>query len=159
MFQVWLTLTVIGFGAAHVVSLWPKRTESEAGRYIRENSTPADRMFVWGQSVKLYTDARRRPASRFVATYPLTGYVFGSPLSWDPEFDTSGRIVPGSWEQLAHDFQEHPPLFIVDNDAIHGSKYQIAKYPTMAAFLRDYELVYESSDGPIYRKQETDQRD
>ena len=160
VFQAWLVLTVLGFGTAHVVSLRPKRVESEAGAYIREHSTAADRMFVWGQSVKLYTDARRRPASRFVATYPLTGYVFGSPLSWDPDYDTSGRIVPGSWEQLVEDFSRHPPLFIVENDATHGaSKYQMSAYPIMHALLSGYELVRESSDGPIYRKRETDPRD
>lgn len=149
----WLALTVVGFAAAHVISLWPKRAESEAGRYIREHSTPADRMFVWGQSVKLYADARRRPASRFVATYPLTGYVFGSPLSWDPAYDTSYRIAPGAWEQLAEDFGRHPPLFIVDNDATHGtSKYQMSAYPIMDTLMLDYELVRESSDGPIYRR-------
>ena len=154
VFQAWLVLTVLGFGAAHVVSLKPKREESEAGTYIREHSTPTDRMFVWGQSVKLYTAARRRPASRFIATYPLTGYVFGSPFSWDPDYDTSGRIVPGAWEQLAEDFSRHPPLFIVDNDATHGSsKYQMSAYPIMKDLLDNYELVYRSSDGPIYRRQ------
>jgi hypothetical protein len=117
-------------------------------------------MFVWGQSVKLYTDARRRPASRFIATYPLTGYVFGSPLSWDPDYDTSDRIVPGAWEQLAEDFSRHPPLFIVDNDATHGtSKYQMSAYPIMDDLLNGYELVRESADGPIYRKRGTDPRD
>lgn len=160
IFQSWLVLTILGFGVAHVASLWPKRVESEAGTYIREHSTPADRMFVWGQSVKLYTDARRRPASRFVATYPLTGYVFGSPLSWDPDYDTSHRIVPGAWEQLADDFRRHPPLFIVDNDATHGtSKYQMSAYRIMDAFLNGYELVRESSDGPIYRRWGTDPDD
>jgi 4-amino-4-deoxy-L-arabinose transferase-like glycosyltransferase len=160
VFQSWLVLTVLGFGTAHVLSLRPKRVESEAGTYIREHSTAADRMFVWGQSVKLYTDARRRPASRFIATYPLTGYVFGSPLSWDPDYDTSDRIVPGAWEQLAEDFSRHPPLFIVDNDATHGtSKYQMSAYPIMDDLLNGYELVRESSDGPIYRKRGTDPRD
>jgi 4-amino-4-deoxy-L-arabinose transferase-like glycosyltransferase len=156
VFQSWLVLTVLGFGTAHVVSLRPKRVESEAGTYIRERSTPADRMFVWGQSVKLYTDARRRPASRFIATYPLTGYVFGSPYSWDPSYDTSHRIVPGAWEQLSDDFRRHPPLFIVDNDATHGSsKYRMSAYPIMKDLLDSYELVHQSSDGPIYRRQTT----
>ena len=49
VFQAWLALTIVGFGVAHVVSLWPKRKPSEAGSYIREHSTPADRMFVWGR--------------------------------------------------------------------------------------------------------------
>jgi hypothetical protein len=77
----------------------------------RAHSSPDDRIFVWGQSSEIYLDAHRRPASRYITTFPLTGNIFGGPL---PNVDTRSRIVPGSWENLEQDFAKHPPAYIID---------------------------------------------
>jgi len=150
----WLTVTVVAFFASHVVGLAPRRAEGEAGRYIRANSNQADRIFVWGQNPSMYLDAQRRPASRYVATFPLTGYIFGSPLSWDPQYDTSDRIVPGSWDNLQTDFAAHPPRFIVDTDAVRATaRYPISQFGILQQMIDSrYELVYSATDGMVYQR-------
>jgi 4-amino-4-deoxy-L-arabinose transferase-like glycosyltransferase len=151
---VWLAATVVVFLVSHVVGLAPRRAAGEAARYIRENSVEADRVFVWGQNPSVYLDARRRPASRYVATFPLTGYIFGSPLSWDPDYDTAGRIVPGSWDNLQADLAEHPPRFIVDTDAARATaRYPMRDFPALQEYVDEmYEVVYRAADGVIYRR-------
>src|SRR5437660_12573123 len=81
----WLGLTVTAFSIEHWTGLGTRRVPSEAGRYFSTHSSPDDRIFVWGQSAKTYLDAHRRPASRYITTFPLTGNIFGGPL---PSVDT-----------------------------------------------------------------------
>jgi 4-amino-4-deoxy-L-arabinose transferase-like glycosyltransferase len=150
----WLGATVIAFLVSHVVGLSAGRAAGEAARYIRQNSSSGDRIFVWGQNPAIYLDARRRPASRYVATFPLTGYIFGSPLSWDPEYDTSDRIVPGSWDNLEADFAEHPPRFIVDTDTARETpRYPIRQFAVLHQLIDSrYDLAYRAADGVVYRR-------
>jgi 4-amino-4-deoxy-L-arabinose transferase-like glycosyltransferase len=156
--QAWLTLTVVVFFTSYVRGLAPLRHNSEVGTYIEEHSTLDDRIFVWGQAPSLYLDAHRRPASRYVATFPLTGYIFGSPLSWDPRYDTSDRILPGAWATLERDLTAHPPLYIVDTDGItHVAKYPIARFPFLNQLVTThYRLVLRAPEGLIYRRIEND---
>ncbi len=67
------------------------------------HSSEQDRIFVWGQTTRIYVDAHRRPASRYIATFPLTGLIFGAPrpAAGEPPVDTRGRIVPGAVGQPA----------------------------------------------------------
>lgn len=150
----WLAFTVFGFFVSHVVELWQRRDRSEVGRYIEAHSAPTDRMFVWGNQAGLYLDARRRPASRYVATSPLMGHVFGDPKSWDPAYDTSSRIVPGSWDNLLADFARHPPRYIVDTDAVRAvPMYLIRKFPVLDRLLAEhYRLVHRAPEGLIYAR-------
>src|SRR6266576_3849901 len=107
----WLALTVIAFSIKHWTGLAPQSVPSEAGRYLLAHSAPADRIFVWGQTPEIYLDAHRRPACRYITTFPLTGYVFGGPI---PGFDTRSRILPSAWTNLERDFAKHPPTYIID---------------------------------------------
>ncbi|MEO1624464.1 MAG: glycosyltransferase family 39 protein [Bacteroidota bacterium] len=155
--RVWinsLAVLAIGFGLSAAAGLWQHRQAEEAGQYILDNSQEEDKIFVWGQHTMIYLDAKRRPASRFVACFPLTGYIFGSPLSWDPDFDTSDRVVEGSWEQLFEDFAKHPPQYFVDQDAARSvAKYPVSDFPELAQFLqKDYELVHKAPKGWIYKR-------
>ncbi len=150
----WFVLTGVGFVVAHTVGLSRQRAPADVGRYVREHSDPADRLFVWGQAPGIYLDAQRRPASRYVATFPLTGYIFGSPLSWDPSHDTSDRIVPGAWEQLEEDLQRHPPRFIVDMEATRDvPRYPMARFPIIGRLVEErYELVFRGTEGVVYQR-------
>jgi 4-amino-4-deoxy-L-arabinose transferase-like glycosyltransferase len=157
----WLALTVVGFLIAHAIGLADQRSETAIGRYIRATSTPGDRIFVWGQHAAIYLDARRRPASRYVTSFPLTGYIFGSPLGWDPTYDTSHRILPGAWENLEHDFREHAPLYIVDSDASRGMpRYPTADFPMLRQLLHErYQVVHRTPEGVVYRLLESGESD
>ncbi len=146
----WLCLTVIAFSIEHWTGLAPRRVPSEAGRYLSTHSSPDDRIFVWGQSSEIYLDAHRRPASRYITTFPLTGYVFGGPI---PGFDTRSRILPGAWTKLEQDFARHPPIYIVDIQADpKTAQHPVKNFPILAKLLAErYQPVAHTAEGVIYR--------
>lgn len=146
----WLALTVIAFSIIHWTGLAPRWVPSEAGQYLSTHSSPDDRIFVWGQTSKMYLEAHRRPACRYIITAPLTGHIFGGPL---PGVDTRNRIVPGAWENLQQDFAKHPPTYIVDvqNDPKTGQD-RITNFPILAKLLKErYQPVARTAEGMIYR--------
>ncbi len=147
---VWLTLTVVAFSIAHCRALFAQREVCQTGRYLLEHSDPADRIFVWGQDTEIYLDAHRRPASRFVVTFPLTGLIFGGLNN----VDTSDRIVPGAWEKLEQDFGKHPPVYIIDVQAgAKNAQYPPRNFPFLAKFLAEkYESVARTDAGLVYRR-------
>jgi Dolichyl-phosphate-mannose-protein mannosyltransferase len=146
----WLALTVIVFSIMHWAGLAPRRVPSEAGRYLSTHSSPDDRIFVWGQDSKMYLDAHRRPACRYITTFPLTGYVFGGRI---PGFNTRSRILPGAWENLQQDFAKHPPIYIVDVQAnLKMAQYPVKSFPILAKLLAEhYQPVTHTAEGVIYR--------
>jgi hypothetical protein len=146
----WLGLTVIVFSIEHWRGLAPRRVPSEAGRYLSTRSSPDDRIFIWGQTPEIYLHARRRPACRYITTFPLTGYVFGGPI---PGFDTRSRILPGAWAILEQDFAKHPPTYIVDvQPDPKSAHYPVKDFPILAKLLAErYEPVAHTAEGVIYR--------
>lgn len=153
----WLVLSACVFLTVDSIGLFRNHELLASARYVREHSSPEDRIFVWGQGDRftgIYLDAERRPASRYIASFPLTGHIFGSPISWDSTFDTSDRIVPGSWENLARDFARHPPRYIIDTDAARETPvYVIAHYPFLRDYLRmNYREVSRLPDGIVYER-------
>lgn len=148
---IWLGLTIVGFATAHWRGMAEVREVSEAGRYISEHSDPNDRIFVWGQAPKIYLDARRRPASRFVVTFPLTGYIFGGLTG----VDTHNWIVPGAWSKLEEDLARHPPAYVVVVQVPEKNRqYPVRNFPILARLLSEkYRPVVRISEGLIYRIQ------
>jgi 4-amino-4-deoxy-L-arabinose transferase-like glycosyltransferase len=146
--------TAGSFLVLNTLQLQEWRTPSPLSSYVREHSTPQDRIFIWGQRDWFYAEAQRRPASRFILSFPLTGYIFGSPLGDDPDYDTSHRIQPGAWATLEREFAEHPPLFIVDTDPqSEARKYPPQRYPYLRRLLaEEYEVVLSIPDGVVYRR-------
>ena len=154
-YRLWLIFSAVLFLVVDTAGLARYRLPGDAAVYVREHSAPTDRIFVWGQGDKqvgLYLDAMRRPASRYIASFPLTGHIFGSPVSWDPSFDTSDRIVPGSWENLAADFAVHPPRYIIDTDAVRNRPvYVMTRYPFLRDYLAaNYRIVHRGTSGIVY---------
>jgi 4-amino-4-deoxy-L-arabinose transferase-like glycosyltransferase len=146
----WLALTIIVFSIKHWTGLEPRRVPSEAGRYLSAHSSSDDRIFVWGQSPEIYLDAHRRPACRYITTFPLTGYVFGGPI---PGFDTRSRILPGAWTTLEQDFAKHSPTYIVDvRPDPKSAQYPVKNFPILAKLLAErYQPVANTAEGVIYR--------
>ena len=149
--RAWLAATVIVFFVINCAGLWLTGERSEAGEYIRQHSSsPDDRIFVWGQSPSIYLDARRRPATRYITTFPLTGYIFGPPMA---DVDTRDRIVPGAWSNFEQDLHTHSPAFIVDTEVDARARYPLAQFPTLARLVAErYRLVARTADGLIYRR-------
>jgi 4-amino-4-deoxy-L-arabinose transferase-like glycosyltransferase len=124
--------------------------ETQAGLYIRTHSEPDERLFVWGRQTQIYLDARRRPASRYITTFPLTGYIFGPPL---PERDTSDRILPGAWDNLMRDFLVHAPRYIVDVEVGPSARYPANQFPILAHLLATgYRPVLKTEEGVVYQR-------
>jgi len=146
----WLALTVIAFSIKHWTGLAQRRGSSEAGRYLFTHSRPDDRIFVWGQTPEIYLDAHRRPASRYITTFPLTGYIFGGPI---PGFDTRSRILPGAWTTLERDFAKHPPTYIIDvQPDLKTEQDAVKNFPILAKLLAErYRPVARTAEGVIYR--------
>jgi len=146
----WLALTIVFFSIKHWTGLASLRAPSEAGQYLLTHSDPANRIFVWGQRPDIYLDAQRRPACRYITTFPLTGYIFGGPI---PGFDTRSRILPGAWSTLEQDFARHPPTYIVDVQPDRKSAhYPVKDFPILAKLLAErYEPVAYTAEGVIYR--------
>ncbi|MBA3961732.1 MAG: glycosyltransferase family 39 protein [Chthoniobacterales bacterium] len=147
--QAWLALTVMAFAVAHLIGLVPQKQPSQSGRYLREHSSPKDRIFVWGQDSSIYLEARRRPACRYILTFPLTGYVFGGPL---PGVDTRKWILPGAWSTLQQDFAKHPPAYILALQTGSSARYPVRDFPILANLLAEqYEQVAQTKEGAVYR--------
>jgi len=145
----WRALTIIAFSVEHWLGLAPRRGLSEAGQYLSRHAASNDRIFVWGQTSKIYLDAHRRPASRYIETFPLTGYVFGGPI---PGFDTRSRILPGAWATLVQDFARHPPAYIVDVQDPTKAQYPVKDFPILAKLIAEkYQPVAHTAEGVIYR--------
>ncbi len=146
----WLALTIIAFSIKHWTGLTPRRVTSETGQYLFAHSDAADRIFVWGQSPEIYLDAHRRPACRYITTFPLTGYVFGGPIHG---FDTRSRILPGAWTNLEQDFAKHPPTYIVDvRPDPKSAQYPVKNFPILAKLLAErYQPVADTAEAMIYR--------
>jgi 4-amino-4-deoxy-L-arabinose transferase-like glycosyltransferase len=146
----WLALTIIVLSITHWVGLARQRVPTEAGRYLFSHSSHDDRIFVWGQSPEIYLDAHRRPACRYITTFPLTGYVFGGPI---PGFDTRSRIMPGAWTILEQDFARHPPTYIVDvHPEPKSAQNPVKNFPILAKLLAErYQSVAHTAEGVIYR--------
>jgi Dolichyl-phosphate-mannose-protein mannosyltransferase len=147
--SAWLAVTVIWFSIRHWWGLAPERRPSEAGRYLMEHSATDERIFVWGDNADIYLDARRRPASRYVLTFPLTGKIFGGNRL---KVDTRKRIQPGGWNTLEEDFRRHPPAYIVDAQSDPDAKYPIRDFPILAKWIAEgYRPVTRTDDAVIYR--------
>jgi len=144
-----LAVTVVALFIVSYVGLASRRQASEPGRYLFENSAPGDRIFIWGHSAPIYLESRRRPACRYILTFPLTGRVFGGRL---PGVDTRKWIVPGAWNILEEDFSKHPPIFIVDLEHGPEERYPVRDFPFLARLLEDrYQPVLQATWGIIYR--------
>ncbi len=77
----------------------------KAGDYIRANSTPDDKIYVWGWVPGIYVRARRlSPAPQ----------AFESEMHVKPPTALAGEV-----EQLLDSFQEEPPRFMVDTRKRH----------------------------------------
>jgi 4-amino-4-deoxy-L-arabinose transferase-like glycosyltransferase len=147
--------TVAVFFLMHAVGLATRTKGSEAGRYIKEHAGPTDQLFVWGELPRIYLYAERRPATRYISTYALTGYPYGGSISYDPPLgDTTSRIVPGSWDIFQREIEASKPRYIVDAETtLKIPRYPMTRFPWLADYVaRSYRKVHEARDGVVYER-------
>ena len=113
--------------------------------YIRAHSTPADRVFVWGDWAALYVESDRVMAGRFPGF--LRGFERGSdvpPNNWD--------TAPDVWPLLQSDLAANPPQLIVDTSAAGWSdfdKYPMSNYPVLANLVATQYHEVATVDGVV----------
>ena len=118
--------------AVQTVQLRSLNAPAPRALWVRAHAAPGDRLFVWGQATQDYLDAGLLPASRYIATFPLTGYIFGQRL---PGVSTQNRIVPGAWDKLEADLAARPPRFVIDTQNAPNADYPVEAFPRIARFL------------------------
>jgi 4-amino-4-deoxy-L-arabinose transferase-like glycosyltransferase len=117
----------------------------KAAAYIHDNTSPSDRIFVWGVWPALYVESDRLMSSRFPGF--LRGFPRGSnvaPNNWDTS--------PDVWPLLQADLSANPPMLIVDTAAAGWSdfsKYPMSNYPVLAELVANRYHVVDSIDGVV----------
>ena len=82
---------------------------------IVKETSPNDRIFVWGSSPQLYSFSGRRMATRFVSCSHLVGAYASRPREVK---DRAESVIPGSWEMFQADWEAHPPALIIDMSTV-----------------------------------------
>jgi len=126
-----------------------------ATEYIKNNTRPQDRIFVWGWFTPIYVYSGRAPSTRFVFTTMHTGYRRGNDPNERDRADISWLYVPEAWPMLEKDLTLHPPELIVDTSPgnYHDfGRYPLKNYPILRGFVeRNCRLERRIAGTDIYR--------
>ena len=119
-------------------------------RIVKE-TTPNDRIFVWGSSAQLYSFSGRRMATRFVSCTHLVGAYAARPREVK---DRAESVIPGSWEMFRRDWEAHPPALIVDLSTVvpDWATHPMTRYPVLRAYLPGYRVEAVINGRTIYRR-------
>src|SRR6266446_1247249 len=120
-------------------------------QHIVQETTPNDRIFVWGSSAQLYSFSGRRMATRFVSCTHLVGAYAARPREVK---DRAESVIPGSWEMFRADWEAHPPALIVDLSTVvpDWATHPMTRYPVLRAYLPGYRREAVINGATIYRR-------
>src|SRR5215831_3778136 len=120
-------------------------------QHIVKETTPNDRIFVWGSSAQLYSFSGRRMATRFVSCTHLVGAYAARPREVK---DRAESVIPGSWEMFRSDWEAHPPALIVDLSTVvpDWATHPMMRYPVLRAYLPGYRVEAVINGATIYRR-------
>jgi 4-amino-4-deoxy-L-arabinose transferase-like glycosyltransferase len=118
---------------------------------IVKETTPNDRIFVWGSSPQLYSFSGRRMATRFVSCTHLVGAYASRPREVR---DKGESVIPESWKMFQADWEAHPPVLIIDMSTVDRfwSAHPMTRYPVLRAFLGEYRVETVIDGETIYRR-------
>lgn len=118
--------------------------------YVREHSKPDDTIFVWGFRPEYYISCGRRPASRFVFTTFVAGFI-----PWD--FSTSKEredelAVPGSRALLVAELERTKPPLIIDAGDTIGRR-SLFRYEELSNYVHThYRLATTIGTEAVYQR-------
>jgi len=121
---------------------WTKPAALPLCDLVRAHSKDGDAIFIWGFRPWYYIDCNRRPASRFVQTTFVMGFV---PWFDEPYEVEQTRVTPHAHELLLADLEKSKPAIVVD--APIGWRH-MNRYPDLAAFLQRSYCFLEEVDDP-----------
>ena len=129
-------------------STQPVRRVQAVARAIDADSTPDQRVLVWGMHPEIYWLADRAPASRYLTAGLLTNFAGGR----DGKGVGVQKAVAGSWTTFEHEMAADPPTLVVDDS--QGAPYAPAAVPPIRSLLAArYERVGTAGGAVIYRLQ------
>jgi len=146
-----VTLPAIGF----LVGAFVVRTQTlnflPIVQYIVKETTPNDRIFVWGSCPQLYSFSGRRMATRFVSCSHLVGAYASRPRQVT---DKGKSLLPGTWEMFRADWEALPPALIIDMSTVDrfSPAHPMTRYPVLRAFLGEYRVETVIDGKTIYRR-------
>jgi hypothetical protein len=111
-------------------------------RFADDWSAPDEPIFIWGFDAEYYIHCQRRPASRFVATAVVAGFVewFDSSLA-----DEQRWVAPGAVAALLADLEEVKPTVLIDDGASLGdSGRKLYLYPALASYVTQHYCLTEA---------------
>ncbi|HEY6879195.1 MAG TPA: hypothetical protein VI299_14315 [Polyangiales bacterium] len=95
-------------------------------KYIHEHVKPDEKLFVWGFRPELYVSCGRLPATRYVFTTFVSGYVPGSWAPFSKEVDDA-RASPGARERVVRELEEtKPPVLVECTHSLGGRSFHDA---------------------------------
>lgn len=125
-----------------------------AADYVRENSGPGDRIYVWGWGTPVYIYSNRRCSSKVLIANYISGKSFGSSsdnrVTMDPSFLTSMR------EEFMNEFVLSPPELFLDTEksGLYGyDHFPVKVFPALNDFItKNYRVEAEVQGIAIYRR-------
>jgi 4-amino-4-deoxy-L-arabinose transferase-like glycosyltransferase len=120
-------------------------------QHIMRETSPNDRIFVWGSWPQLYSFSGRRMATRFVSCSHLVGAYASRPRTMT---DRGTSVIPGTWKMFQADWEAHPPVIIVDTSTEDPfwSAHPMARYPVLRSYLPQYRVEGVIHGDTIYRR-------
>jgi hypothetical protein len=122
---------------------------------IDEWASPAQAIFVWGNSPQLYVLARRAMGTRFSFCNYMTGESPGTATETGAA-DADRNVLAESWTMLFDDLDRRRPWLLVDAAAAGWDgydKFPIARYPRLAAYVARHYTRADTVDGVVvYRR-------
>lgn len=133
-------------------------TYATYGQFLRERTTPAERVLVWGYSPAVYWYAHRLPATRFMWSDLLVGRIPGAPNN-DSAIRRAPQFVnPRAWDDFLQDLAKHRPAYILDmapTGLHYYEAFPMTQYPRMMAFVRaHYELQGDFQGASVWQRRE-----
>src|SRR6185369_15592168 len=108
--------------------------KSPVCKFLRRHSSSVDSTFIWGFDPAPYVACKRRPASRYVFTTFVAGYV---PWIGAPREVEEARAAPHSRELLIEDLEREKPPVIFDS-AASLVDHSIFDIPILAQYMNEH---------------------
>jgi hypothetical protein len=116
--------------------------------FVHQHSDPSDTLFAWGFRSDLYIHCARRPASRFVFTTFVAGYVPWVFTATKEEEDM--LTVPGSRALLMEELEQTKPPVLIDSARTLDGR-SMRRYEQLSAYLdQHYRLATNIDAEDVY---------
>jgi hypothetical protein len=143
----------LGFGMA---GAYPAQNAQvrELADWLAQNSSPEERLFIWGHYSTIYFLAQRMPGTRYIYTSFHMGGFDSEHLP--PKFDAAAYQSPKDVAATLQDLESNKPALVVDTAPanIHNwSKVPLQKFPELARYVEEhYRLIAHPAGAAVYRR-------